>query len=80
VSANQALRKGMQRRSAIPVRYPPLKLCADNAAMIASAGFFRYLMGYRDDLDMDVRPMWPLVSIQDTMTRRAEPLEIDEGR
>jgi N6-L-threonylcarbamoyladenine synthase len=63
VSANQALRKDMLRRSTIPVRYPPLKLCADNAAMIASAGYFRYLMGYRDDLDMDVRPMWPLIAM-----------------
>jgi len=75
VSANQLLRKEMQRRSSIPVRYPPLSLCVDNAAMIAAAGYFRYLRGYRDDLDMDVRPMWPLLSIKDTMTRTAEPVE-----
>jgi N6-L-threonylcarbamoyladenine synthase len=64
VSANQALRQAMTEASPIPVRYPPLKLCGDNAAMIASAGHFRYERGYRDDLDMDVRPLWPLASIQ----------------
>lgn len=63
VSANQALRQAMNTASPIPVRVPPLKLCVDNAAMIASAGYFRYIQGYRDDLDLDVRPTWPLTSI-----------------
>ena len=63
VSANQALRRAMTDASPLPVRYPPLKLCGDNAAMIASAGYFRYLHGARDDLDLDIRPMWPLVSM-----------------
>jgi N6-L-threonylcarbamoyladenine synthase len=69
VSANLALRSAMDAASSIPVRYPPLKLCVDNAAMIAAAGYFRYAAGYRDDLALDVRPMWPLVSIQAAMTR-----------
>lgn len=69
VSANQLLRQEMARLSARPVRVPPLSLCVDNAAMIASAGYFRYQHGYRDGLDMDVRPMWPLLSIQAAMTR-----------
>jgi len=63
VSANQGLRQAMTQASRVPVSYPPLKLCGDNAAMIASAGYFRTIQGYRDDLDMDVRPLWPLVSI-----------------
>ncbi len=63
VSANQALRRAMTDASPLPVCYPPLKLCGDNAAMIASAGYFRYLHGFRDDLDLDIRPMWPLVSM-----------------
>lgn len=71
VSANQALRQAMTEASPIPVHYPPLKLCGDNAAMIASAGYFRYERGYRDDLDMDVRPLWPLVSIRPNVTERA---------
>ncbi len=64
VSANAALRATMRERSPLPVHYPPLKLCVDNAAMIASAGYFRYMQGFRDDLDMDVRPLWPLTTIE----------------
>lgn len=69
VSANQALRAAMGERSPVPVRYPPLALCVDNAAMIAAAGYFRYAHGYRDAQAMDILPMWPLVSIRDAMTR-----------
>ena len=69
VSANQALRQGMVAASPIPVRYPPLKLCGDNGAMIASAGYFRFEQGYRDDLALDVRPMWPLTTLDATMSR-----------
>lgn len=61
VSANGLLRQEMARRSALPVRYPPLRLCTDNAAMIASAGYFRYSAGQRDSLDMDVLPMLSLI-------------------
>lgn len=67
VSANTALRQQMTAISDLPVRYPPLKLCVDNGAMIAAAGYFRYAAGYRDDLALDVRPMWPLVSIREAM-------------
>ncbi len=62
VSANQALRQRMRAETDLPVRYPPLNLCTDNAAMIAAAGHYRFLTGLRSDLDMDVTPMWPLRS------------------
>lgn len=62
VSANQRLRALMRKETDLPVRYPPLNLCTDNGAMIAAAGYFRYLAGLRDDLDMDVKPMWALTS------------------
>ncbi len=65
VSANTALRTALAAASPVPVRYPPLRLCVDNAAMIASAGYFRYAQGSRDGLDMDIRPMWPIVSLTD---------------
>lgn len=60
VSANKALRESVQMRAGVPVFIPPLPLCTDNAAMIASAGYFRYALGHRDGLDMDVLPNWPL--------------------
>jgi N6-L-threonylcarbamoyladenine synthase len=61
VSANQALRTTTQTRSPIPVTIPPLLYCTDNAAMIGAAGYFRYVHGYRDTMDMDVYPNWAIV-------------------
>jgi N6-L-threonylcarbamoyladenine synthase len=60
VSANSLLRAEMERRSRLPVRYPALILCTDNAAMIGAAGYYRFMAGQRDGLDMDVAPMLAL--------------------
>jgi N6-L-threonylcarbamoyladenine synthase len=60
VSANKALREAFLNQQEFPAKIPPLSLCTDNAAMIASAGYFHYLTGQRDNLDMDVNPTWPL--------------------
>jgi N6-L-threonylcarbamoyladenine synthase len=60
VSANRALRQTFTEKSPVGVRFPPLALCTDNAAMIAAAGHRRYLAGQRDALDFDVLPTWPL--------------------
>jgi N6-L-threonylcarbamoyladenine synthase len=61
VSANKVLRVEMQRQAdELPVGFPPLILCTDNAAMIAAAGHYRYLAGQRDNLDFDVKPNWRL--------------------
>ena len=54
VAANRLLRQQMVERSALPVLYPPLALCTDNAAMIAGAGYFRYRAGHRSSWDLDV--------------------------
>lgn len=62
VSANQMLRQKMRKETDLPVRYPPLNLCTDNGAMIASAGYFRYELGLRSGLGFDVHPMWPLTN------------------
>ncbi len=46
VSANAHLRKKMDEEAAkidAKVFYPPLNLCTDNAAMIASAGYFAFI-------------------------------------
>ena len=60
VSANQALREAFQAQAPVAVHIPPITLCTDNAAMIAGAGYFRYVAGQRDGLDIDVLPNWPL--------------------
>jgi N6-L-threonylcarbamoyladenine synthase len=60
VSANSLLRQKMRKESDLPVRYPPLNLCTDNAAMIAAAGYYRYELGLQSRLDFDVLPMWDL--------------------
>jgi N6-L-threonylcarbamoyladenine synthase len=61
VAANELLRSEMATRSSVPVRFPPPKLCTDNAAIIASAGYFRFQAGERADWDLDVVPSLQLV-------------------
>jgi len=60
VSANCSLRQIFKAQSEFPVHIPPLSLCTDNAAMIASAGYHRYALGHVSQLDIDVLPTWPL--------------------
>ena len=63
VSANRALRQIFRAQTEFPVNIPPLSLCTDNAAMIASAGYHRYALGHTSQLDMDVLPTWPLSQV-----------------
>lgn len=63
VSANHCLRETFARRANIPLYIPPMELCTDNAAMVAAVGYYRFLVGKRDDLNMDVSPNWPLTEI-----------------
>jgi N6-L-threonylcarbamoyladenine synthase len=44
----------------IRLLYPPMELCTDNAAMIASAGFFRLERGERSPFDLAADPSLPL--------------------
>lgn len=60
VSANKALRERILADSPLPVHIPPIRLCTDNAAMIAGAGCFRFSANQRDGMDMDALPTWPL--------------------
>jgi len=63
VAANKALRAALETVSdAMGARFvaPPLRLCTDNAAMIAWAGIERFRQGARDGMDLSARPRWPL--------------------
>ena len=60
VSANKALRDAFLGQQEFRVNIPKFAYCTDNAAMIASAGYFRYALGHRSGLDIDVLPTWPL--------------------
>jgi len=60
VSANQLLRDTFLGQSNFNVFIPPFKYCTDNAAMIAAAGYFRFVNNLRDSMDIDVLPNWPL--------------------
>ena len=63
VAANTALRtalKNLATREGLQFIAPPLKLCSDNAAMIAWAGIERLSRNMIDPLDFAARPRWPL--------------------
>lgn len=58
VSANSYIRAEFLKleENGIKVYMPDLKLCTDNAAMIASAGYYNFLAGKRDGLDLNAVP------------------------
>jgi N6-L-threonylcarbamoyladenine synthase len=59
VAANLALRARLSEALSphhIPLRFPPVSLCTDNAAMIAAAGYFHRRIGEVSGHDLDVRP------------------------
>jgi N6-L-threonylcarbamoyladenine synthase len=42
---------------------PPVRLCTDNAVMVAWAGIERLRLGLADGLDFAPRPRWPLEAL-----------------
>lgn len=60
VSSNRTLRETFLNQKEFPVNIPAFQLCTDNAAMVAAAGYFRYMHNQRDGLDIDALPTWPL--------------------
>ena len=66
VAANTALRAALAEAAAqhgFRLFAPPLKLCGDNAVMVAWAGIERLRLGLADPLDHAPRPRWPLESL-----------------
>jgi N6-L-threonylcarbamoyladenine synthase len=60
VAANRTLLRTVEERTQLPVLCPPPRLCTDNAAMIAAAGYFRFSAGERSDMRLDVEPGLPI--------------------
>lgn len=59
VAANSCLREKMEtacKGNELLLYYPPRIYCTDNAAMIASAGYYEYLQGKRAGLDLNAVP------------------------
>ncbi len=58
VSCNSYIRKEFLEleKQGIRVYMPDLKLCTDNAAMIASAGYYNYIAGKKDNLTLNAVP------------------------
>ncbi len=56
VSANTALRNGIIDSSPVDVLVPPIRFCTDNAAMVASCGYYHLSNGETSSYDLDILP------------------------
>lgn len=67
VAANGAVRRALTEiagRHGLPLVAPPIRLCTDNATMVAWATLERLHLGLVDDLGFKPRPRWPLAELQ----------------
>lgn len=63
VSANLMLREKLQKLAhdeKISIFYPRLEFCTDNGAMIAYAGYRRFLLGQKSNLAIKIYPRWDI--------------------
>jgi N6-L-threonylcarbamoyladenine synthase len=63
VAANQAVRSALTDAATAQgfrLLAPPVRLCTDNAVMVAWAGLERLRLGLVDGIDFAPRPRWPL--------------------
>ena len=59
VSANSYIREQFEKigkEEKLEIYFPELSLCTDNAAMIASAGYYNYIEGKTSDLKLNAIP------------------------
>jgi N6-L-threonylcarbamoyladenine synthase len=67
VASNAAVRAGLAGAAAsrgFRLVAPPVRLCSDNAVMVAWAGIERLRRGWSDSLDANARPRWPLETLE----------------
>ena len=63
VAANAAIRAALASvadQHGFKLIAPPVRLCTDNAVMVAWTGIERLRLGLADGLDVAPRPRWPL--------------------
>ncbi len=62
VAANAELRRQLNERLTTEPFYPDIKLCTDNAAMVATLGCYmaRENQPTADPYSLDIRPTWPM--------------------
>jgi N6-L-threonylcarbamoyladenine synthase len=66
VAANGAVRavlRAAAERAGFSLVAPPVRLCTDNAVMVAWAGIEHLRLGLADGLDFAPRPRWPLTEL-----------------
>lgn len=58
VSANSYIRETFEnlKKEGYEIYYPEMILCTDNAAMIASAGYYNYINGMESNLELNAIP------------------------
>ena len=69
VAANAAIRARLAQVAAAagkPLIAPPLRLCTDNAVMVAWAGLERLRAGFNSPLSAPCKPRWPLDALAET--------------
>jgi N6-L-threonylcarbamoyladenine synthase len=67
VASNASVRAGLAaaaRSRGFRLVAPPIRLCSDNAVMVAWAGVERLRLGWSDDIDFNARPRWPLEALE----------------
>jgi N6-L-threonylcarbamoyladenine synthase len=67
VASNASIRAGLAeaaRSRGFRLVAPPIRLCSDNAVMVAWTGIERLRQGCSDSLDANARPRWPLDTLE----------------